>query len=64
MRQPVRPLDGKFIRSLTQPDWTEVPGSEATNQIQLPLSRGHEFFRLVQPPAFFVLFFRKFRSTR
>lgn len=35
--------------SLTNPDWTDVPGSMGTNQMQLPLSGGHQFFRLVQP---------------
>ena len=35
--------------SLTNPDWRNVPGSVGTNQMQLPLGGGHEFFRLVQP---------------
>jgi len=37
--------------SLTNPDWTDVPGSVGTNQMQLPLGGGHQFFRLVQPAA-------------
>jgi len=35
--------------SLTNPDWTDVPGSVGTNQMQLALGAGHQFFRLVQP---------------
>jgi hypothetical protein len=36
-------------RSLTSPNWRDVPGSEVTNQTQLPLGDGREFFRLVHP---------------
>jgi hypothetical protein len=35
--------------TLTNPDWTEVPGSEARSRIEIALSSDSEFFRLVAP---------------
>jgi len=35
--------------SLTQPDWQDVPRSEATNSVTLPMENSTGFFRLVKP---------------
>ena len=35
--------------SLTNPNWTDVPGSEGKSQIQLPSDFGSEFYRLIKP---------------
>ena len=37
--------------SLTNPDWTDVPGSLGTNRIELPRDGEARFFRLVQPAS-------------
>jgi hypothetical protein len=34
---------------LTDPDWQDVPGSEATNNITLPIEGASAFFRLAKP---------------
>jgi hypothetical protein len=34
---------------LTNPDWHDVPGSEATNNIILPIEGASAFFRLAKP---------------
>ena len=41
----------RLLRStqLTNPDWRELPGHEATNAATLPISSGPDFFRLVKP---------------
>ena len=35
--------------NLTKPDWFDLPGSEATNHITLPIWSGTEVFRLMKP---------------
>lgn len=35
--------------SLTAPDWQNVPGSDTTNRMTLPIGSGSEFFRMVEP---------------
>jgi len=35
--------------SLSNPQWSEVPGSQGQTAVQLPLTNSNEFFRLAKP---------------
>lgn len=47
--EPAKGMVLQRATHLTQPDWQDLPGSEKTNRVTLPVLGGHEFFRLVQP---------------
>ena len=46
-------MDGVRLQktvSLTPPDWQDVPGTDVTNTVTLPVTEATVFFRLVQAP--------------
>jgi Fe-S cluster assembly ATPase SufC len=46
---PAKGMTLQRTTSLTNPDWADLLGSEATNRVTLPIWSGNEFFRLRKP---------------
>jgi len=47
--EPAKGMKLQRATSLMNPDWKELQGSEAIDNVELPTEGGQEFFRLVEP---------------